>query len=248
MSNRSIDDVTINIDATDRPMSTNSNVSTARPASHTNRSSGSPLSWILLVAIGGFSSFNFYQLNQTTNALNNAQVRIQSLENQLSATGEEMGESTIALQARVRELSDKYEVIFTEVDKLWGSAWRRNQKEIGDLNKQLATVKANDENGRSNVRKELGQLETSLTEQRAALEPRFEQLINELLTVNIQLEQLATTVSASQDQTTTNDKIATLEQRNTAMNKRILQLEQDNKWLASQIKALKASANKPATP
>ena len=47
-----------------------------------------------------------------------------------------MGESTIALKVKLEAISEKTELLLTEMDKLWASAWRKNQKEIKELNSQ----------------------------------------------------------------------------------------------------------------
>ena len=76
---------------------------------------------------------NQQQIN-VTRSLESSSQRIQQLENQLSATGEEMGESTIALKVKLEAIGEKTELLLSEMDKLWASAWRKNQKEIKELN------------------------------------------------------------------------------------------------------------------
>ena len=88
------------------------------------------------LALAG-TGWYFYQQQQTVNqALSHSVERIQQLENQLSATGEEMGESTVALKVKLEAVSEKTELLLSEMDKLWASAWRRNQTEIKALNAQ----------------------------------------------------------------------------------------------------------------
>ena len=45
-----------------------------------------------------------------------------------------MGESTIALKVKLEAIGEKTELLLSEMDKLWASAWRKNQKEIKELN------------------------------------------------------------------------------------------------------------------
>lgn len=88
---------------------------------------------IIYLALLGASWF-FYQENLKLQSLiNDSENRIQQLENQLSATGEEMGESTIALKVKLEAISEKTEKLWGEMDKLWASAWRKNQSEIKAL-------------------------------------------------------------------------------------------------------------------
>ncbi len=101
--------------------------------------------YLILIAASWF----FYQENIKLQMLiNHSEQRIVSLENQLSATGEEMGESTIALKAKLEAMSNKTEKLWEEMDKLWASAWRRNQTEIKDLRsakKRQETLNKNQE-------------------------------------------------------------------------------------------------------
>jgi chromosome segregation ATPase len=86
--------------------------------------------------------------------LQQAQNRITELESRLSATGENMDQSAAALQVKVSELSKKTEHLWSEMDKLWASAWRRNQSEIGDLNKIVVALKASSEKSIKNLSNE----------------------------------------------------------------------------------------------
>ena len=54
--------------------------------------------------------------------------RISDLEDRLSDTDEGMNESAAAMSVKIKEL-------YSEVDKLWASAWRRNKAKIADLEK-----------------------------------------------------------------------------------------------------------------
>ncbi len=65
-----------------------------------------------------------------------SEKRIRELENQLSATGEEMGESAGAMRARLSTLTEKTEELWKQMDKLWSSAWRKNQQDIKGLDSQ----------------------------------------------------------------------------------------------------------------
>lgn len=88
---------------------------------------------IIYAALAGASWF-FYQENlKLQRLIGDSENRIQQLENQLSATGEEMGESTIALKVKLEAISEKTEKLWNEMDKLWASAWRKNQSEIKAL-------------------------------------------------------------------------------------------------------------------
>jgi len=102
---------------------------------------------VVYLALAG-SAWFFYQENlKLQNAISTSDQRIQQLENQLSATGEEMGESTIALKVKLEAMTTKTEKLWAEMDKLWASAWRRNQTEIKEVRskgiKQLNVINSN---------------------------------------------------------------------------------------------------------
>ncbi|MEP5766294.1 MAG: hypothetical protein ABJ308_16970 [Halieaceae bacterium] len=84
------------------------------------------------------------ELDLADTALRDYEMRISDLEDRLSDTDEGMNQSTAAMAVKIKEL-------YSEVDKLWGSAWRRNQASIKALQKskdeqgsQLATLAATD--------------------------------------------------------------------------------------------------------
>jgi chromosome segregation ATPase len=114
----------------------NTNVSAAK--TNTISKQGNPVWLILLTLIIaitlGLSITWFYQEHSKSQELMlQYQQRITLLEQQLSATGEEMGESTVAMKVRLETLTDKSEKLWQEMDKLWASAWRRNQSDIKTL-------------------------------------------------------------------------------------------------------------------
>jgi chromosome segregation ATPase len=114
----------------------NTNVSAAE--TNTISKQGNPVWLILLTLIIaitlGLSITWFYQEHSKSQELMlQYQQRITLLEQQLSATGEEMGESTVAMKVRLETLTDKSEKLWLEMDKLWASAWRRNQSDIKTL-------------------------------------------------------------------------------------------------------------------
>lgn len=115
--------------------SNNSSVSETPPA----KSNGGVLFMLFLIALGGYGvSYWLYMENQKTLVqLSNAADRIYDLERKISATGEESEQSVVALRVQTNELKDKTDVLWQEMDKLWASAWRRNQTEIKELGVQL---------------------------------------------------------------------------------------------------------------
>ena len=102
--------------------------------------------FIIYLALGATSWFFYQESLKLQQLVHHSEQRIQQLENQLSATGEEMGESTIALKVKLEAISEKTEKLWGEMDKLWASAWRKNQTEIKALrsnNKKQETLNKN---------------------------------------------------------------------------------------------------------
>jgi DNA repair exonuclease SbcCD ATPase subunit len=108
-----------------------------KPQQQTAKPSVFPI--ILTLVVFSVCAWFLYQQN---NVLIQSQSRITSLENQLSATGEEMGSSAVAMQVKVKDLSEKTQELWKQMDKLWASAWRRNQNDIGELQGDVSKYKA----------------------------------------------------------------------------------------------------------
>jgi septal ring factor EnvC (AmiA/AmiB activator) len=109
-------------------------------AKSTHSASPSWLMFILVLSI--VIAAGAYWSIQQQKILSLAQERISELERRLSATGEELDQSAVALQVKVTELSKKTEDLWEQMDKLWASAWRRNQADIADLNGELQKTKS----------------------------------------------------------------------------------------------------------
>lgn len=100
------------------------------------------LALLFAVAAVGGSGWLFTQFQVQQTELLAAQQRISDLELRLSATGEEMDQSAVALQVKVTELAKKADELWVQMDKLWASAWRRNQSEIKELEKSLESTES----------------------------------------------------------------------------------------------------------
>tara|TARA_Y100000296_G_scaffold61831_1_gene71748 strand:- start:3440 stop:4234 length:795 start_codon:yes stop_codon:yes gene_type:complete len=193
--------------------------------------------WLSLVTIVALAAcggcyYLFTLLQQQQSIAEQAEKRIVQLENKLSATGEEIGESTVALQVKVTELSNKTNELWEQMDKLWASAWRRNQKEIADLGDRVGNVQ-------TALSKDISASKADIESQSArigSLKNQLTSLADELLAVNVQLEQ-ATTDKNSAQQTVRNlsDKLSVLEQRNTTLSGRITSLENEIREIATKV-------------
>ena len=141
--------------------------------------SGSSPSWfslifLLLLVVGGAAYWSYLQHK----VMIVAQSRITELENRLSATGEELDQSAVALQVKVTELSTKTNDLWEQMDKLWASAWRRNQADIKDLSNELRKKSAGLDKKLSSVQTELKGSKASLESLQKGLETQSLSLSN----------------------------------------------------------------------
>ncbi|WP_158967651.1 hypothetical protein [Paraglaciecola sp. L3A3] len=142
-------------------------------------------SWIMfLFFLAVICAVTAYWSSTQYKVLQQAQVRISELENRLSATGEEMDQSTVALGVQVKELSAKTKELWDQMDKLWASAWRRNQADIKKLETSLASVKNSNALDIKSLKEtssgndtEISLLKEQLTNQSSMLKQVQEQLV-----------------------------------------------------------------------
>lgn len=166
-----------NAESTAKNVSSDNHNNSAKPKSSIAKSL---LILIPYIAIAGGGWYFYQQQIKLTSALENSVTRIQQLENQLSATGEEMGESTIALKAKLEAISEKTELLLTEMDKLWASAWRRNQKEIKELNsqsKKIATQQTKNTNAINTQNNNINDVKDKITATEFAIDAVSEQIV-----------------------------------------------------------------------
>ncbi|MDG1253914.1 MAG: hypothetical protein P8Q24_00280 [Glaciecola sp.] len=230
MSQHSFDDVpNIRVDASDRSVQAHNPNGTPPPVTTVVKASNQSLviSALLLALLStGAAGYLLYNQQQSQLAFDNATARILELENRLSATGEEMGNSTVALQVKVTELANRLEELWQQMDKLWASAWRRNQSEIKDLTK---VVEDNRTQAQSNVNSVTESLSKGLASSETkfdALQNDFNSAKNEILSVSMELETIKQGLLNGQDANVViNEKIAILEQRNTALRSQVSLIE-----------------------
>jgi len=113
--------------------------STPKPSrDNTTQSSSSGSTWTVLIALivvvlalAGFAAYS-WQMSQIANQqVTQAAERIAALEGRLSTTDASVTESSGSLAARINDIKTQQDKLVGEVDKLWNSAWRENQKSIG---------------------------------------------------------------------------------------------------------------------
>lgn len=229
--NKDKDFAPINVELSDRiPVAAQR--SKNQSANHTSHKSAHGLTIIaIIIAIAACGASGFlYSLHEKNLALIEAkEQRLLSLENRLSATGEEMGNSTVALQVKVGELSEKTEELWEQMDKLWASAWRRNQTEIKSLSEEtkksqrevsslisaLETQMANNKSSISKTQQRIDSVNTKVTAQ-----------ANEMLSASVNQEEFQSNITQQDNKIREMaEKIILLERRNTSLLKEIQDIE-----------------------
>jgi chromosome segregation ATPase len=203
------------------------------PPKSNSISSGSNvfMSIVLVVAIGASVGciYLYAQLEQANTVAVNTESRLKSLEQRLSATDEEMGNSTVALSVKVTELGERTEDLWGQMDKLWASAWRRNQEEIKNLNNDLAITKGYIGTDIKDIQLTLKEATTNVGQMLNRINGLNEKLstqANDILVVNVNAEQTGEKVSNQINQIKTlSDKIKNLESKNSTLLEKISDLE-----------------------
>tara|TARA_R110000744_G_scaffold123061_9_gene228164 strand:- start:7488 stop:8264 length:777 start_codon:yes stop_codon:yes gene_type:complete len=202
-------------------------------------------SWVALIFIilllGTGIGYTAYTIEQQKLVIVEAQKRIGDLENRLSATGEEMDQSAVALQVKVGELSAKTQDLWEQMDKLWASAWRRNQSEIKDLEVSLKSQKSALEQSIRAVKGEtdvnattVGLLQEQLDSTNKTTN-RLSQLVNKVEQTGIDSEQQLASLR---------EKLMSTALASNGLTGRLVELE---KWRKSAEQQLKANAQPNVT-
>lgn len=181
---------------------------------------------IIALAACGASYWLYQQKLAQDAALSNAADRISDLERRLSATGEEIGQSAVALQVKVTELNDKTDELWVQMDKLWASAWRRNQTDIESLTKKTTSQTSVLKNQLSVIEGEMNLAGTNLA--------LLQEQVNSQLTKTDQLNQsignLETDNNSYKNQIADlQSKVLAASQVNAALTRRIAELEKSQR-------------------
>ena len=116
---------------------------------------GSGLLWLLLLVVLALLAFLFYQQTRMQEALavSRAESRelLDSLEAQLSATGDSLSESSSKLLSTVRKHGEDIATSQDEIRKLWDVSNKRNRGWIEDNRKALAQLSAQVESERKEL-------------------------------------------------------------------------------------------------
>lgn len=190
-----------------------------------------------LLAIGGWW---FYQQDlQTQKYLQQAEQRIQLLEKQLSVTGEEIGESTVVMKVRLENLTKRTEELWEQMDKLWASAWRRNQADITTLNRQskiLSSKLSKQQKQNTNTAAMLKAINQKQTETEFTIGILNEQ-VQAAQKLKKQIEEIKNNLASIQSKSLSGDK------QQIGLASKVSLLDQSHKQLLDRIKLLESQLN-----
>jgi hypothetical protein len=217
--------------------SVQTSLTTTTEAKSTSSSVLSKLSTFLIYSLMASAGYWAYQQNiNTTALLTSSENRIADLERQLSATGEEMGESAVEMKVRIETLGKTSDKLWEEMDKLWASAWRRNQSQIKTLqkdNKLLTDLSVTQAKTVAATNATIN----DVNNKQVATEFSIDAL-KEKLTENI--KNLSLELSAIESNSQRRDK------QQIALASRVTQLSEQNKKLLLKVESLEALSNIPA--
>jgi hypothetical protein len=204
----------------------------------TSLSTFSKFSTFLIYLLLGVATYWVYQQDIKTHAIiASAEQRIMSLERQLSATGEEMGESTIEMKVRLETLGKTSDKLWDEMDKLWASAWRKNQSQIKALQRDSKSLTDISLAQRKQVTSTLATIE-EINDKQVATEYSIDAVKEQLKNSEKLAEQIKTLsleLSALESNSQRRDK------QQISLASRVTQLSEQNKQLLLQVKNLETT-------
>ncbi len=233
MSNNSKDKdfAPINVEISDRIPMSSQRQSSGTSTKVITKSNNGLVSLLMLISLTacGACGYLYWLHQQHVQTLNANEARILSLESKLSATGEEIGNSTVALQVKVTELSNRSEQLWEQMDKLWASAWRRNQQEIkaieaglGNFKKDVNTLIKQTETQVSTSADRIQQLQKRID----GVNGKVTTQSNDILGVNVEQEKIQSSLGKqSTELRQMAEKLILLEKRNTTLLQKLQQLE-----------------------
>ncbi|NQZ21811.1 MAG: hypothetical protein HRT53_07085 [Colwellia sp.] len=215
--------------------SVQTSLTTSAEAKNTSSSALSKFSTFLIYSLMAGAGYWGYQQNiKTTALLTSSENRIADLERQLSATGEEMGESAVEMKVRIETLGKTSDKLWIEMDKLWASAWRKNQSQIKSLqskNKALNNLSSTQGKSITSTLASIKELNDKQVAAEYSVDALKEQLkSSDLLTEKMQELSLELSAIESSSQRRDTQQIA--------LASRVTKLNEQNNQLRAQIKSL----------
>ncbi len=193
---------------------------------------------VLMLGMGGLAGWNYVlqqHIYEQHDVLVQSQARIGELESKLSNTDESMSKSGVVMQVQLKELQGKTEKLWDQMDKLWASAWRRNQKELTGHTKQLKAL----QQAMDKQSDETAVLQTRVSEVKTSLESQNKKLsaYSDMTKRLKKAEKQLTSLDARSQKVT--DKINKLGNEQSKLSKRV---QTNEEWVQS-INAFRKQVN-----
>lgn len=183
------------------------------------------LLFLLVLVVAGGAGYLYSELLKSND-------RITTLEARLSEAGESMDQSSATIGLRLKELTDKTNQLWEQMDKLWASAWRRNQSEIATLRDDI-----------KDINKQSGAFKSSLSSLQNAVKgmPDLERRVAELGTLQTQIDKAVAAANGMSNKVSSLEtSVARVKGSQTDFEKRIASNEQ---WVES-INAYRKQVNR----
>jgi DNA repair exonuclease SbcCD ATPase subunit len=215
--------------------------STTTQTKNTSSSALSKFSTFLIYSLMAGAAYWGYQQNiNTTALLNSSENRIADLERQLSATGEEMGESAVEMKVRLETLGKTSDKLWIEMDKLWASAWRKNQSQIKSLENKNKSLNNLSSTQRKTITSTLASIK-EINDKQVAAEYSVDAIKEQLKSsrkLTEEIKKLSLELSAIESNSQRRDK------QQISLASRVTKLSEQNNQLRSQIKSLQTKLAK----
>jgi chromosome segregation ATPase len=168
---------------------------------------------VLIIAMLAFLSFQLYAQATKLDA------RVMELEGRLSNTDESLSQSGVAMQVAFKELKDRVLEQNAQIDKLWSSAWKKNQSEIESQGKRIDSLSKTVKTQMTNIDK-LVKTDADYAAEMKVITARTETLS----TMDASIKEQAKLLSAL------NSKLETMVKTNDSLSRKI---EENAGWIES---------------
>ncbi len=229
----------INVEINDRIPMSSQRQSNAKSTNGETTSNNKFTSFVLVVAViaCAASGYLYATLQDSKKVITANEARLKTLENKLSATGEEMGNSTVALQVKFTELAARTDDLWEQMDKLWASAWRRNQQDIKTVVASVEKIQSETSKLAKTLDSKVAENKTSIGSMQSRVDginTKLNNQANDVLAVNVKQDEYLQGVSGQKDKLREmTEKLILIEKRNTTLLQQLQQLEKKLDELAN---------------
>lgn len=189
----------------------------------------------IMMGVGGYALWEVQQrLERSNELLTQAQQNVDDLRERLSATGDSTSKA-------FQDMQEQIATNFSEIDKLWGVAYRRNRPNIeknttsiekiqGQLDKDLGQLARR----MTDVDREFGEFATRMTDLRQTLESDNEEMLTQVSLLRGQVQDQSVIVEGQRrsiavlesDLATVQEAIDVIDQYRQRVNQQLLDLRQ----------------------